>query len=48
MQPVHWCNICQKKPATGSLLGYFANLKDEEITLLVCTECAEESLANRE
>lgn len=44
MFPVEWCNLCQTRPATGILSGYFADLKDEPLDLRACTECAEEAL----
>lgn len=40
MQPVIWCNLCQSRPATGSLLGFFEDAPDEQADLMVCNECA--------
>lgn len=45
MQPiVEWCNLCQKRPATGILSGHFENLEDEPFDVMACTECAQDAL----
>lgn len=44
MFPVQWCNLCQSRPATGILTGYFQDLEDEQLTLQACSECAEKAL----
>lgn len=45
MEPTLWCELCQSKPATGSLYGYFASLEEEPLTMLTCEGCAQEALA---
>lgn len=48
MQPVIWCNLCQSRPATGSLRGFFEDLPNEEANFMVCNQCAAEAMKRGE